>query len=53
MFKNLPLEIENKILFLAHPQLSKDIKIQIKNYKNKNTYDLRFQHPINPLFFIL
>ena len=33
MFYKLPKELEDKILFLSHPILSKSIQNEIKNYK--------------------
>lgn len=51
MFKNLPLEIENKILFMSHPRLHNNIQNQIKNYKYKKC-ELRFNHDFETLLWV-
>ena len=54
MFYKLPIELEYKILFMAHPVLSQEIKDEIKNYKflKKKSY-MMFHHPIKSLLFFL
>lgn len=52
IFDNLPIELEYKIYFFAHPKLSSDIQKQIKNYKKPKIH-IRFSHPIADLLYSL
>lgn len=53
MFDKLPYELECKILFMAHPTLSKIIQNELKNHKFIKKNSLRFQHPFETLLFFL
>ena len=41
---NLPIELERKIMFYAHPRLPKDLKksIHMRRYYNKGLYTFPF-----------
>lgn len=53
MFYKLPIELEYKILFMAHPILKQEIKDEINNYKFlKKKSSIMFHHPIKSLLFL-
>jgi hypothetical protein len=49
----LPIEIIDKIIFMAHPIMNKNLQNQIKNYKRKRKSKLIFNHPLEMLLFCI